>query len=159
MQRRHPRSLAIILLSGTISGVIAGSLMALATMIHFAAYGQRITAIFTLIAGTVFGAATFDRGQTSIIVGLLLHLLVSVLLAILFTALVGIRTPVLLVFLAGLLFSIAIWIMTFVVLPWTDPLLFKTFVKSKEAWWLLYHLIYGAGLALSSRIHRYFLPN
>jgi hypothetical protein len=141
-----------------ISGAIAGLLMALAAMIHFAAYAQRFSALFKLFAGVLFGFAAVDGGPWVVITGIFLHLLVSLLLGILFALIVGTRLSVALVFIIGVTFSIIVWaISTFLILPWANPLLYLTFVITTRYWWFFYHVIYGVGLILTARIHRYFL--
>jgi hypothetical protein len=151
---RADRPLREVALGGGLSGIVAGLLMALAGMLASAAREEGFWTPLRLIGATLYGPDALSLGAAPVVVGLLLHLLVSAFWAVLFSFTVRPDTPVAGSFTTGLIYGVVVWaIMTFTIVPWADPLLATRLADFGTSWFGL-HLLYGAGLAVTPIMER-----
>jgi len=152
-----PRSAAsplpdVIGLGGTLAGLAGGLAMAVVAALLSASMGQDIWHEPKRIAVIVYGPAAlagsgFDPGP--VLVGSLMHLLVSALLGALFGIVTrrwlhltsDFGTPVM----AGLVYGLLIWLVAyFVVLPLFNPALLEVYAPA----FIIQHVAYGVVLGL-----------
>ncbi|HEX5690852.1 MAG TPA: DUF6789 family protein [Roseiflexaceae bacterium] len=138
----------VVGLGGAIAGLIGGLSMALVGAIISASIGGDIWLESKQIAAIVYGSAAaaqpgFEAGP--VLVGTLLHLLISTVLGALF----GIVTRRIFhltsefgtLLMAGLIYGMLIWLVGyFAVLPAINPLLRETYAPA----FIVQHLVYGA---------------
>jgi hypothetical protein len=137
----------IVGLGGAVAGLIGGLAMAIVGAIISASLGGDIWLEAKQIAAIVYGPAATQPGFAAgpVLVGTLLHLLVSTA----FGALFGIVTRRIFhltsefgtLLMAGLIYGMLIWLVGyFVVLPLINPLLRETYAPA----FIVQHLVYGA---------------
>jgi len=153
----NPRSAAstlpdVIGLGGAIAGLAGGLAMAVVAALLSASMGQDIWHEPKRIAAIVYGPAAlaasgFDLGP--VLLGTLLHLLVSALLGAIFGIVTrrGLHltsdfgTPIM----AGLVYGLLIWMVAyFVVLPQLNPALLEVYPPA----FIIQHVAYGVVLGL-----------
>jgi hypothetical protein len=133
--------------AGAAAGLIGGVLMAGWAIISALIHGQGPFAPFALFGATFVGIEALLGGPGAIALGIALHLCMSLLLGVVFAAIVG-RDPVqsFAVF-AGVLFGIAVLlVMTFVITPAVDPVL-RERIPMMRGSWVIQHILYGLGVA------------
>ena len=145
--------------AGAVAGIVAGVVMAGWAMLFSAYTAAGFWLPPQLIAATVFGPVAMVRGMEAVLIGVLLHVVVSAGFGILFALMTGWR-PLgggeLIV--AGLAYGAAIWaVMTFGILPLVNPTM-SARVALEPANWLFQHLLFGALLALLAPLRRSFTP-
>ena len=142
----------VIGLGGTIAGLAGGVAMTVVAALLSASMGQDIWHEPKRIAVIVYGPAAlagsgFELGP--VLVGSLLHLLVSALLGALFGIVTrrwlhltsDFGTPVM----AGLVYGLLIWMVAyFVVLPLINPVLLEVYTPA----FIIQHVVYGVVLGL-----------
>ena len=152
-----PRSVAsqlpdVIGLGGAIAGLAGGLAMAVVAALLSASMGQDIWHESKRIAAIVYGPAAlavsgFDLGP--VLLGSLLHLLVSALLGAIFGIVTrrwlhltsDFGTPIM----AGLVYGLLIWMAAyFVVLPLLNPALLEVYAPA----FIIQHVAYGVVLGL-----------
>jgi len=142
----------VIGLGGAIAGLAGGVAMAVVAALLSASMGQDIWHESKRIAAIVYGPAAltgpgFDLGP--VLVGTLIHLLVSAILGALFGIVTrrllhltsDFGTPVM----AGLVYGLLIWMVAyFVVLPVLNPALLDVYTPA----FIIQHVTYGVVLGL-----------
>jgi hypothetical protein len=138
----------VVGLGGAIAGLIGGLAMAIVGAIISASLGGDIWLEAKQIAAVVYGPATTAQAGFAVgpvLIGTLLHLLISTALGALF----GIVTRRIFhltsefgtLLMAGLIYGMLIWLGGyFVVLPLINPLLRETYAPA----FIVQHLVYGA---------------
>jgi hypothetical protein len=137
----------VVGLGGAIAGLVGGLSMALVGAIISASVGGDIWLESKQIAAVVYGSAAAQPGFAAgpVLVGTLLHLLISTALGALF----GIVTRRIFhltsefgtLLMAGLIYGMLIWLVGyFAVLPAINPLLRETYAPA----FIVQHLVYGA---------------
>lgn len=130
---------------GAIGGLIGGMVMAMVAMLYTLVAQQDLLAPLKQMGATFFKADSGSAG--SLLAGLMLHMMMSVLFGIVFALIVrgrasGLGTLVV----AGMVFIVVEWVIArFVVLPVVDPPLVATFGASGG---IIAHAMYGAFLGL-----------
>jgi hypothetical protein len=149
--------------AGAVAGLAGGVAMALFATTYAAATGLGFWTPVSAIAATVLGTAVFDVGVGAVLVGLAIHLFVSVAIGILFAFCAPRALPPAPALALGTFVGVLILVvMTFVVLPLVSPS-----VRAQLMWGsaphaipvviaFVMHLIYGAGLALAPSLRRQF---
>jgi len=138
------------------AGLIAGLAMALVEMSHSAATGLGFWLPMKLVAAVAVGVDSILGGGGIVILGLVLHLSVSVCLGIIFSI---VTRPIILggsAFFAGLIYGAIVWVvMTYIVLPFLNHTM-RERMDLMPAWWFYEHLTYGAFLSLTPALRRAF---
>ena len=139
--------------AGAAAGIIGGMLMAMAMMIATAAGGMGFLAPLRLIAATFFGQDAMT-GAGPLVVGLMVHMMNSIVFGLIFAALAGRRLPPLQAVMAGVAFGIAIWAaMTFMGLPLVNPMM-RERVAMMPVPWFVAHVAFGMGLGTAPGLRR-----
>ena len=142
----------VIGLGGALAGLAGGLAMAVVAALIAAGMGQDIWHESKRIAAIVYGPAAlagsgFDPGP--VLVGTLIHLVVSALLGAIFGIVTrrwlhltsDFGTPVL----AGLIYGLLIWLVAyFVVLPLLNPALLEVYAPA----FIIQHVVYGVVMGL-----------
>jgi len=134
--------------SGVAAGIIAGIVMAVWAMTTSAITGAGFWIVPQLIAGMFYGPLTLVRGATTVVIGTLIHVVVSAGFGALFALMVGWRAGADGRMLAwGLAYGLAIWlVMSFGVLPLVNPTM-SARVALTPVNWFFEHLLFGVVLA------------
>jgi hypothetical protein len=138
----------IIGLGGAVAGLGGGIAMAIVGAIISASLGGDIWLESKQIAAVVYGpAAAAQPGFVAgpVIVGTLLHLIVSAAFGAIFgivtRRVLGLTSEFGTPLMAGLIYGLLIWLVGyFIVLPRINPLLLETYAPS----FVIQHLVYGA---------------
>ncbi len=139
--------------AGVMAGLIAGVAMALYLMIDAAVAGVGAWLPLRLVAGSFQGVRALISGPGTILVGLLLHLLISALFGGIFAVLLGNRNPGVITIVYGWAYAMAILLlMTFIVLPRIDMTMASR-VRVIPIEWLMAHLVFGTAVALTPLVH------
>jgi hypothetical protein len=140
---------------GAISGVIAGIAMAMLLLIVNLARGVGVWRPLYLFAATFNPSWARASGfeLAPLLVGMLLHLIVSTLFGAIFAVLVRFVLPtavsLTVAAILGLLWGLALLVvMTFAITPGADPALVRAVMHDGGAfiWWVVAHLLYGGVL-------------
>lgn len=123
-------------------------------MIYAAASRMGASAPLRMIAGTFYGRDAMKAGVDALVVGLIIHMMVSMgwgmVFAIAAKRHAGIGSSIGL----GMLFGLIVWaLMTFIALPIVNPMM-REQVDTMQAAFLIEHLMYGAGVGLMPAIRR-----
>jgi hypothetical protein len=141
-----------IIVPGLLAGWAAGLAMLLAAMIGAAVAGLPVSRPLQLAAGFVLDHQALRLGAGSTVLGLFIHLAVAGFLGVLFNTTLPRAVTFAWAVSAALIFSVVIYLfMTWVVMPWQNPLLFRTVPKGAL---LVYHLVFGAVLPLALPLRR-----
>lgn len=129
-------------------GLVGGTMMLVVLLVlSFAriGYGVRLGEPLRLIASVVLGESAIHGGAGPVVLGLVIHFVVSGLLGMLFSRVVG-RTTMPRTLGLGLLFGIAIWAVSqFFLLPLVNPVMA---LRMGTVWpFFLAHLGFGLGTA------------
>lgn len=128
--------------AGAIAGLIAGIVMAMIAMVRAAAMGAGATTPVKEIAALVLGVQALIGGMGTLMIGLVIHLVFSVVLGAIFAGLIGAMAPAK-AFGFGIAYGITVWAaMTFGLLPWTNPTMAARVAMTPGSWFVL-HLIFG----------------
>jgi uncharacterized membrane protein YagU involved in acid resistance len=148
--------------AGAVGGLIGGVMMALFAMLYDAATGLGFFSPVRAIAATVLGRDAVTTGGGAILLGLAIHLGVSILFGVVFAAITQREVPPAAAIAFGMFAGLAILvIMSLVVLPVLNP------VSRARLMWgaprslpvsvaFVIHLLYGLGLALVPTLRRRF---
>jgi hypothetical protein len=147
MSRPNKRPKAVTY-GGTSAGIIGGVLMLLFLMVANVFLQGDFFLPVRMIAASLMGVEAQTGGAAPILLGLVLHLVVSSLLGIFFAF---VATPVksLANYLGfGILYGFALWVvMTYMGLPILNPILGES-IQYMTYQWFFAHLIFGASLGL-----------
>jgi hypothetical protein len=133
--------------AGTISGAIAGIIMALLVTSVAASVGEGFWTPVYAIGSLFWGVNGLIGGPEVAVVGVILHMAMSISLGIAFAMLIRRTNTVPTALLAGLLFGGAVWaLMYFLLVPVINPTLAAR-MGLMPGWWLFHHLAFGASLA------------
>lgn len=142
---------------GVVAGIIGGMLMAMIMMMATAASGMGFLAPLRLIAATFYGKNAMT-GDGPLIVGLMIHMMNSMVFGVVIAWIAGRRLPEgpALMVMAGVAFGVAIWaVMTFGGLPMLNPMMRERVGMMPVAWFMA-HVAFGIGVGFASRLRRRF---
>jgi hypothetical protein len=142
-----------IIVAGVVAGIIGGMLMAMIMMMATAAGGMGLFAPLRLIAATFYGKDAM-AGGAPLIVGLIVHMMNSMVFGVIFAWIAGRRRAAFPALMAGVAFGVAIWaVMTFGGLPMLNPMMRERVVMMPVAWFIA-HLAFGMGVSSASALRR-----
>lgn len=147
-----------IVVPGIVVGVLGG--VAMAVFLIFAAEVNGLDPLGPLHSfGETFTEPDRPHGRPAFLVyGLFLHLAVSVLLAMLFVAMLPPQFPVACVAVAGIGFTVGVMaFMTGLVLPAVNPEL-RAAMPALGGSWVIAHAIYGVSLGFAPRVQARLRP-
>ena len=151
---RPPRRSREIVAGGALSGIVAGLAMAAAAMAYAVTLGLEPFFPAKQIAAALFGVSALIGGAPVVLAGLLVRAAYSAALGILFALAISGRTHGATAFAAGVAYGVALWaVMTLVVLPAVNPVMLGQIELIPVAWFV-YHLIFGAVLAITPALER-----
>jgi hypothetical protein len=134
-----PRSLA-----GVVSGLFAGACMMVFAVLYTGLSGRGWWLMPKLFAATFLGVGALVGGAGAVVLGLVIHAVVSVLWGIFFAFCVSRSTTVWYAMGWGVFHGFFVWMtMTWTVLPWADPTLYPRLAFTGGPW-LAAHVVYGA---------------
>lgn len=146
MSSRTMRRVAV-LACGSATGLLAGTIMGMVTMIHAGTVGLDPFGPIRQVAAAWYGIDALIGGEGIIGVGVLTHLAVSMVLGVVYAALGPRRGGPLVGLVSGLAFGTAVWaVFSWVLLPLADPIMHERVRLFPSAWYLL-HLMFGAMLS------------
>ncbi len=148
--------------AGAVGGLIGGVMMAAFAMLYDAAIGLGFFGPLRAIAATLLGRDAVTTGGGAILLGLAVHVGVSIVLGVFFAALTPRQVPPAAAIAFGMFAGLAILvIMSLVVLPVMDPV-----ARARLMWGaprslpvsvaFIIHLLYGVGLAMVPTLRRRF---
>jgi hypothetical protein len=147
-----------IIKAGVVAGIIGGMLMAMIMMVATAAGGMGLLAPLRLIAATFYGKDAMTGGGP-LIVGLMVHMMNSMVFGVLFAWIAGRRLATLPALMAGVAFGVAIWaIMTFGGLPMLNPMMRESVAMMPVAWFIA-HVAFGMGVGSAPALRRRIAAN
>ena len=146
-----------IVTGGVVAGIIGGMLMAMIMMMATAAGGMGFLAPLRLIAATFYGKNAMT-GDGPLIVGLVIHMMLSMVFGVVIAWIAGRRLPEgpALMVMVGVAFGVAIWaVMTFGGLPMLNHLMRERVAMMPVAWFIA-HVAFGMGLGSAPSLrHRF----
>lgn len=165
MRRRSPLPLTReVVQAGTIGGLIGGVAMALFATIYDAIVGYGFWTPVRAIAATVLGHDATTMGASAILLGLVIHLAVSIVFGIIFAAITTRDMPPAAAIAFGMFAGLTILVvMSLVVLPLINPtararLMWGTYPRSLPVLVaFVIHLLYGLGLSLVPWLRRQYV--
>lgn len=135
---------AAVLACGSATGLVAGTLMGVAAMIHAGSVGLDPFGPVRQVAAVWYGIDALIGGEGIIGVGVLTHLAVSMVLGVLFAALGPRRGGPAVALVSALAFGTLVWaVFSWVLLPLADPIMHERVRLFPSAWYLM-HLMFGA---------------
>jgi hypothetical protein len=141
--------------AGVVAGIIGGMLMAMIMMMATAAGGMGLFAPLRLIAAMFYGKDAMTAGGP-LLVGLMVHMMNSMVFGVLFAWIVGRRLAAFPALMAGVTFGVAIWaVMTFGGLPMLNPMMRERVAMMPVAWFVA-HLAFGMGVGSAPALRRRF---
>ena len=144
-----------IVKAGVVAGIVGGLLMAMIMMIATAAGGMGLLAPLRLIAATFYGKEAMAGGG-ALTVGLMVHMMNSMVFGVLFAWIAGRRLAAPQAVMAGVAFGLAIWaVMTFAGLPMLNPMMRERVAVMPVAWFIA-HLAFGMGVGSAPGLRRRF---
>lgn len=142
--------------AGATAGLIGGALMAGWAVIAALINGQGPFAPFALFGATFVGVEALLGGPGPVALGIALHLCMSVLLGVVFAAIVGRDPARSFAAFAGVLYGVAVLlVMTFLLTPVVDPVLRERIPMMRGAW-VIQHVLFGLGVAWVPWLRRRF---
>lgn len=139
--------------AGLVAGIIGGMLMAMIMMMATAAGGMGFLAPLRLIAATFYGKDAMAGGGP-LLVGLMVHMMNSMVFGVIFAWLAGRERAPLPALMAGVAFGVAIWaVMTFGGLPMLNPMMRERVAMMPLAWFVA-HVAFGMGLGSGPGLRR-----
>lgn len=140
--------------AGVLSGLLGGVLMAVVATRVALSTGDAGFQPLRYIGAAIIGTDALDGGPDATAAGILVHLVTSIAWAIVFTAVVDIRTRPLAALGLGVAASLLILtIMTFGVLPFLDMPMYGHVMDDLVSW-AVAHLAYGVGLSTAPWLRR-----
>jgi len=154
----HPVPRETIWRGGPVTGVIAGVIMAFVAMLTTAAQGLGFWLVPKMIAATFLGVDALVGGAGAIILGVIIHLIVSALFGLLFAFLTPRIISASSDFGLGIIYGVIIWaVMTFIILPIGNEVM-RDRVALMPFAWFVQHLVFGGSLALTPYFERLSSP-
>jgi hypothetical protein len=145
----------IVIIGSGIAGILAGTVMAVAAMLHAAANGSGFLLPVRSIAATWYGAKALVGGAVVLLVGLVTHLSTAAFGGVVFAVLPSSRKSAIAALLSGLIWGVVIWaILSFAVMPWLNPTMYAGTVGKEPGWWFVLHLIFGGMLVATPSLVR-----
>ncbi len=142
--------------AGIVAGMIAGVVMAMVAMFRAGSSGLGFLLPLKLIAALFWGVPALIGGVGVLIVGLLIHMVVSGGGGMMFGLMVGNRFNAGAALVGGVIWGIVIWAINWwVFLPWLNQVMLDRQMVMPTQWFVL-HLIYGAMLFLVPSMTRAF---
>lgn len=139
---------------GALSGLIAGLAMALVLAIHAQIVGTGFFTPIQAMAAMFMGPEAMAGGFGTVLMGLIVHLVVSAILGIVFAFLVNPETSGGYAFFGGLVFALVIWAaMTYLILPGANPVLLSEVMRHPGAWAFSW-MVFGGVLAATPSLER-----
>src|SRR5215470_6589014 len=130
--------------AGAKAGLAGGVAMAFYLMLYAEFWGAGFLLPLRLIAATFFGVDGLIGGTGVVLIGLLLHLGISIVLGVVYALFPRRTTTTFHAMLGGIGFGVVVLLIsTFLVLPAADPVL-RARVSLFPMAWFLSHVIYGA---------------
>jgi uncharacterized membrane protein YagU involved in acid resistance len=143
---RHAEPLAPRLLRGAVGGVLAGIVFAAVTMWFTDSTAGKADMPMLMISTIVKGDKAMAAGTTSLGLGVLVHLLLSMVFGMLFALAVPRLRSNGTVALAGTLYGALLYVVNFLVLA---PLAFTTFKMANRPFELFAHVAFGTLLSFA----------
>jgi hypothetical protein len=138
-----------------LSGLLAGTLMALVAMIHSAVVGLGLWLPMKLVAGVYLGVNTLLGDGGVVLIGVLTHLLIASGWGVVFAVITRGRIEAAVAVILGAVYGAAVWVaMSYLVLPWANRVMLER-VNLAMGWFFVYHLLFGLALATSPAIARW----
>lgn len=143
---------------GPVAGIIAGIIMAIVSMLITAAMGMGFWLVPKMIAATFLGVDALVGGAGAVILGVIVHLIVSAILGLIFAFLTPRIISASSDFGLGIVFGVVVWaVMTFIVLPLINDVM-RDRVALMPFAWFIEHLVFGGSLALTPYFERISAP-
>lgn len=150
---RH-RSWSEAFSAGVAAGALGGVLMGGGAMVQAALAGAGPLFPLRLIAAFYEGPAALVGGTITVLSGLALHMFVSMVLGLIFAALVPRSMTIGVGLVAATVFALGVLaVMTTVVLPAVNPTMLPR-VQGAPMSWAIQHVLFGLGLACEPLIRR-----
>lgn len=141
-----------IVIAGVTAGIIGGIVMAALTMMYTAGIGVGFWTPLRLMAATTSGVDALIAGGGTLIWGLMIHMMASIIFGVIFAALLPRRAGAAAGLGLGALYGIAVWaIMTFIGLPIVNSTM-QARVALMPGWWFFAHLVFGAVTGISAAV-------
>jgi len=141
-----------IVTPGLFAGWAAGLAMLLVAMIGAAIVGAPVYRPLQLVSGFLFDTDALTLGSGAVFMGLVVHLALSGFFGVLFNTTLPRAVSFTWAVGAAFVYTLLVYLfMTWVVLPWLNPLLFRTVPPGVL---LIYHLAYAAVLPLALPMRR-----
>lgn len=148
------RTVREILKAGAAAGLIGGCLMAAWSTLYAAGTGAGFLFPLRLVGTTFFGERALVGGPEGPLAALLLHLALSAVYGVVFTAFLGRFARARFALPAGLMYGLLVFFfMTEAVLPWANPGIAAE-VRHVPTAWLIGHLLFGIGVASGPALRR-----
>lgn len=141
----EPELLSRRIVRGIVGGLVAGAVFAALTIWFTTQLGDAADQPLLMISTIATGAESVDSGNTNMVLGLLVHLVLSGLFGLGFVALtprLGTNGSLLLV---GAAYGMGVYVVNFRIL---SPFVFPAFQEASQPFELLIHLLYGLLLAV-----------
>ena len=135
---------------GALAGLAGGIVMAIVAMMITGGMGMGLFAMPAMIAGLVLGtAAAMSGGAMVVIVGLMLHMMLSAMFGVVFVTLVNYATHEFVW--TGLIFGLALWVFNFYVIGAFIPA--AHMMAQQEPAWLaiMTHAVFGISTGLLAK--------
>lgn len=150
----EPRTASASLMGGAIAGIVGGILMAIFAMLYATATGMGFFGPLRMIAATLYGEGAMTAGADALLVGLIIHVVVSAFWGAIFGLLARRVTTAGAATGLGVLFAIGVLVlMTFIVVPIVNPVMHTEIPKMPVAWFIE-HALFGVGLGLLPAFRR-----
>jgi len=140
-----PRLAVGDLVRGAVGGIIAGMVFAAVTMWFVTTQKMSALTPLHMISTIVKGDQAMMTGATSVPIGLVVHMVLSMMFGVVFALAVSRLRTNGAVALAGLVFGLLLYVVNFQIL---GRLLFTTFLMANQPFEVLAHLVFGSLLAL-----------
>jgi hypothetical protein len=148
MVRTYPNLTAAKIASSAVAGFVAGMVMVVCAMARSGIVGLGFWLPAQSIAATFFGVDALISGTGAVVLGLIAHVVMSLLVGGIFGALISSDSSRGVIVGLALAYSILIWAaMTFLALPLINEVMLER-VLLTPVWWFVLHLIYGLVLGL-----------
>lgn len=138
-----------LLLRGAVGGLVAGAVFIGVTMWFASSQGQPAEAPLRLISTIVLGDNALPNGETNVAVGMVVHVILSIVFGLVFAALVAPLRSDGWIACAGLIYGVLLYVVNFQIL---SRVFFTSFQMANQPFELFAHMVFGAVLVL-------FLPN
>lgn len=143
-------------LGGLLAGLIGGVAMAMTAMIRAWVVGMGFWLPPKLIAATFYDVEALVGDAWVVIVGLMIHMVMSAALGAVFGVLGGARASAGAACALGLVYGVVVWAAsTYIGLPLVNEVMSER-MAMQPVWWFVYHLIFGAMLLFTPPLARSF---